>query len=196
MSHRTRDLAPLTGVRHAIRESRYHEIARQLLAVVLILLYAVTARPTPFLAATGLTLALAGTLFRLYASGFIVKNKELATNGPYALVRHPLYTGNILVITGFAIANGTLWSLPLALAFFWFYYPPAIEYEDRKLHGLFKAQWEAWAQRVPALAPALGNIKHMGGGNWSFAKSTKKNGELVIAIYVLLCMGWVLRQAV
>lgn len=192
MSHRTKDLPPLTGVRHTIRELRYHEIARQLLAVILILLYAVTARPTPLLAGVGLTLALAGTLFRLYASGFIVKNKELATNGPYAIVRHPLYTGNILILIGFALANGTWWALPLTLLFFWFYYPTAIEYEDRKLHGLFKEQWEAWAQRTPALVPALGNVKRMGGGGWSFAKSTQRNGELVIAIYILLCMTWVI----
>ena len=192
MSHRTKDLPPLTGVRHRIRELRYHEIARQLLAVVLILVYAVTARPTPLLAGVGLTLALAGTLFRLYASGFIVKNKELATNGPYALVRHPLYTGNILIIIGFALANGTWWALPLALLFFWFYYPTAIEYEDRKLHGLFKEEWERWAQSTPALVPALGNAHRMGGGGWSFAKSTQRNGEIVIAIYILLCMAWVL----
>lgn len=196
MSHRTKDLPPLRGLSYAIRELRYNEVARQSIAVVLILLYAVTARTTPLLASVGLALALAGTVFRLYASGFIVKNKELATNGPYALVRHPLYTGNILIIFGFSLANGTLWSLPLAATFFWFYYPTAIEYEDRKLHGLFKKQWEAWAQNVPALVPALGNVKDMGGGSWSFAKSTKRNGELVIAIYILLCMGWVLRQVV
>jgi protein-S-isoprenylcysteine O-methyltransferase Ste14 len=196
MSHRTQDLPPLRGIRYTIRELRYHEIARQLLAVVLILLYTVTARTTPFLAAVGLSLALAGTAFRLYASGFIVKNKELATNGPYALVRHPLYTGNILIIIGFSLANGMLWGLPLALVFFWFYYPTAIEYEDRKLHGIFKEQWEVWAQNVPALVPALGNAKTMGGGSWSFAKSTKRNGELVIVVYILLCMGWVLRQVV
>lgn len=194
MSHRTQDLPPLRGIQHTIRELRYHEIARQLLAVVLILLYTVTARTTPFLATVGLSLALAGTLFRLYASGFIVKNKELATSGPYALVRHPLYTGNILILVGFALANGTLWSLPVALAFFWFYYPTAIEYEDRKLHGIFRDRWERWAQNVPALVPALGNVKAMGGGSWSFAKSTQRNGELIIVVYILLCMAWVLRQ--
>ena len=83
MSHRTADLPPLTGVAHVIRELRYHEAARQLLAVVLIVLYAATAAPLPLLAAIGLPFAAAGAFVRLYASGFIVKNQELATDGPY-----------------------------------------------------------------------------------------------------------------
>ena len=196
MSHRTRDLEPLSGIGHVLREFRYHEVSRQSLAVVLILIYTLTARTSVLLSAIGMPLALLGTLLRLYASGFIVKNEELATNGPYALVRHPLYTGNILIIIGFAVAAGTLWGLPLAVLFFWFYYPTAIEYEDRKLRGLFEAQWEAWAKNVPALMPALGNIGRMSGGSWSFAKSMQRNGELIIALYVLGCMAWVLRQIV
>src|SRR5690606_123487 len=137
MSHRTKDLPEKQGLAHAVRELRYHEASRQLLAVVLIGLFAVTARPTELAAAIGLPLAIIGTAVRLYASGFIMKNAELATTGPYAFVRHPLYTGNILLVIGFAIANAQWWPVPLSLAFFWFYYPTAIEYEDRKLHRLF-----------------------------------------------------------
>ncbi len=127
MSHRTADLPPLTGISHVIRELRYHEAARQAFAVVLILLYTVTAAPIPSLVAIGLAIAVVGTLVRLYASGFIVKNQELATDGAYRFVRHPLYTGNILLVIGFALAGSRWWGIPLALFFFWFYYPPAIE---------------------------------------------------------------------
>ena len=81
MSHRTADLPPLTGLAHVVRELRYHEAARQAFAVVLILLYTVTAAPIPVLVAIGLGVALAGRFVRLYASGFIVKNQELATDG-------------------------------------------------------------------------------------------------------------------
>jgi protein-S-isoprenylcysteine O-methyltransferase Ste14 len=189
MSHRTEDLPPLTGLSHAIRELRYHEVSRQGLAVVLILVYALTAKPTILSLAIGVPLAVIGMLVRLYASGFVMKNKELATHGPYALVRHPLYTGNVLLLVGFAIAGATLWGLPLALAFFWFYYPPAIEYEDRKLRRLFGRQWEQWAAGVPALTPRFANAGRMSGGSWSFAKSMRQNGEGIIALYELVCIG-------
>ncbi len=100
MSHRTQDLPPLTGLAHLIRELRYQEPMRQGFAVILVIVYTATAVPIPALAAIGLGIGLLGELVRLYASGFIVKNKELATDGAYRFVRHPLYTGNILLVTG------------------------------------------------------------------------------------------------
>lgn len=188
MSHRTKELPRLSGLSRIIRELRYHELSRQLGAVALILLFALVARPTLPLVIVGLPLAAIGVAVRLYASGFIVKNRELAKHGPYALVRHPLYTGNILILLGFSIAGGRWWCLLLALAFFWFYYPPAIEYEDRKLRRLFKSHWEEWARSVPALVPAFGNIANMRGGSWSLAKCMRRNGEGFIALYIAACM--------
>lgn len=194
MSNRTDELQPLSGVSRFIRELRYHEASRQGLAVALILLFALTARPLPVLVAIGMPLAVIGALVRLYASGFIMKNKELATYGPYALVRHPLYTGNILSVLGFMIASGNWWTVPVSALFFWFYYPTAIEYEDRKLHKIFGAQWEQWSSNVPALVPNLGNVGRMGGGGWSLAKSLRQNGEVFIAIFVAVCIGIVLAR--
>ncbi len=195
MSHRTQDLPPRSGIASFLRELRYHELSRQLLAVVLIALFAATAAPvTPFVQ-IGIPLAIIGMLIRLFASGYVLKNKELAQDGPYALMRHPLYTGNIALVTGFALAGSTYWALPLALAFFWFYYPPAIEYEDRKLSGIFGEQWQQWSAQTPALIPRLSRIGNAFKGSWSFGRSTLKNGELFIAIFVVICVVIVLRRA-
>jgi protein-S-isoprenylcysteine O-methyltransferase Ste14 len=196
MSHRTADLPPLTGIAHVIRELRYHEAARQALAVVLILLYTITAAPIPALVATGLPIALVGALVRLYASGFIVKNQELATDGAYRFVRHPLYTGNILLVVGFALAGSRWWGIPLALFFFWFYYPTAIEYEDRKLQRIFGAAWEQWSARTPALVPRLGGTAAPSGGErrWSLAVSNT-HGELVFVALALICSAWIAWEA-
>jgi protein-S-isoprenylcysteine O-methyltransferase Ste14 len=196
MSHRTADLPPLTGLAHVIRELRYHEAARQALAVVLILLYTVTAAPAPALVAAGLAIAVVGTFVRLYASGFIVKNQELATDGAYRFVRHPLYTGNILLVVGFALAGSRWWGIPLALFFFWFYYPTAIEYEDRKLQRIFGAAWDQWSARTPALVPRLGAAPsaRVGDRRWSLAVSNT-HGELVLVAFSLVCAGWIAWEA-
>lgn len=195
MSHRTKDLPRLTGVSHTVRELRYQEVARQGLGILLILVYAVTAVPAaPVWVAIGALFVVLGTIVRLYASGFILKNAELARHGPYALVRHPLYTGNVLVLAGLALANGNWWAIPVALFFFWFYYPTAIEYEDRKLRGIFGAEWESWATSTPALVPRFTNLGQIAGGSWSLRKSFRKNGEIAIAVYVLFCLYLVLRQ--
>ena len=196
MSHRTADLPPLTGLPRLLRELRYHEASRQTLALVLVVLYAATAAPYPLLVALGVPSALLGALVRFYASGFIVKNQELATDGPYRFVRHPLYTGNVLLVVGSAIAGSRWWGLPLAAVFFWFYYPPAIEYEDRKLKRLFGAAWEQWAAGTPALVPRLRAARQAARIRWSFATSLRRNGELVFVVFCAICMGWIVWRAV
>lgn len=189
MSHRTQDLPPAAGITRLVRELRYHEGSRQSLAVLLILLFALTSKPVAILVYLGLPMAFVGMLIRFHASGYVRKNKELATDGPYALMRHPLYTGNILLVVGFALAGSLWWNLLIALVFFWFYYPPAIEYEDRKLRRIFGEAWEKWAEHTPALLPNFGHASRMLTGNWSFSKSTMENGEIFIAIYLLGCMA-------
>jgi protein-S-isoprenylcysteine O-methyltransferase Ste14 len=191
MSNRTNHLPPLTGLSRQIREMRYHEFGRQGVAVLLILLFALTAKPTLLSVWIGLPIAVLGMLVRLYASGFVFKNKALATSGPYAFVRHPLYTGNILLLVGFAIAGATLWGIPVTLAFLWFYYPPAIAYEDRKLHEIFGEQWQTWSARTPALFPTFrGAARRADGGRWTLRRSMWRNGEVFIAVYIVICM-WV-----
>jgi hypothetical protein len=125
-----------------------------------------------------------GLLTRLYASGFVLKNKELSTTGPYAYVRHPLYTGNILILIGMSFATGFLWAFVISTIFFWFYYPPAIEYEDRKLKSLFPETWDSWAKQTPALMPKL-TFNSLNLTRWSWEKSLKKNYEPAIFVFVL-----------
>jgi protein-S-isoprenylcysteine O-methyltransferase Ste14 len=189
MSRRTQDLPPLTGVAHVIREARNNEFFRQAIGMLLMPVYAFFATPTKSAFFTGAVIALVGMVFRFYASGFIVKNKQLATNGPYSLVRHPLYTGNALLLIGFTFASGLWWALVMSVAFWWFYYPAAVEYEDRKLSGLFGEAWQAWSSTVPAVVPRTLAIKP--GGSWSFRTSWTENYELVIVVYTLACLAYI-----
>ena len=189
MNRRTQDLPPLTGLSRVIRDWRYNEFFRQALGLLLMPVYAFIAAPTPELFVVGAAIAILGALFRFYASGFIVKNKQLATNGPYSLVRHPLYTGNLLLLIGFTFASGQWWTIVISFAFWFFYYPAAVEYEDRKLSAIFGDAWQAWSRDVPAVIPRSLAIKP--GGSWSFRTSWFENYELVVVIYTLLCLGWI-----
>jgi uncharacterized membrane protein len=186
MGTRTHDLPPLTGIRHHIRELRYSEFYRQSIGLLLMPFYSLLSEPRPMAFLLGGTIALAGMLIRFYASGFIVKNKQLATDGPYSLVRHPLYTGNLLLIIGFTFASGQWWALLLSGFFWWFFYPPAIDYEDRKLQAVFGEEWEAWSQTVPAVIPD--SLRLRGGADWSFRTSMQHNYEPVIVAFTLLCL--------
>ncbi|MCC5794366.1 MAG: isoprenylcysteine carboxylmethyltransferase family protein [Chromatiales bacterium] len=183
MKSRTQDLPPLTGARWLVRELRYHEASRQGVGLLLMPLFALLAQPRPLLFIPGLLVALVGIAVRLHASGFIVKNKQLATDGPYALVRHPLYTGNLLLLAGFTIASGLWWAPLVAIAFWWFWYPPAIDYEDRKLGRIFGQEWQHWARTVPAVVPRRFALPSWHG--WSFATSLRQNAEPLIVLYAL-----------
>ena len=61
------------------------------------------ARPTPWSLLVGLPFACAGEALRLWASGHIEKTKRLATGGPYAHSRNPLYVGSLLIALGVAV---------------------------------------------------------------------------------------------
>lgn len=182
----------MSGLPHVVREMRYHEASRQSLGLLLMAVLALWSTPTPALFASGAAIALAGALFRMYASGFIAKNEELATEGPYSMVRHPLYSGNLLLLVGFTLASGTWWSVPVAAWFWWFYYPPAIEYEDRKLRRIFGQRCAEWQRSVPAVLPR--SFWPARGGNWSLATSLRRNAEPAVLMYTLFWLGWMYRQ--
>jgi hypothetical protein len=194
MGRRTADLPELTGIAHVIREARYNEFSRQAIGILLIAVYSVWAAPRPGLFWYGAAIAVIGILFRLWASGFVMKNKELATTGPYSLVRHPLYTGNIIMLAGYCLANGQVWPWLVGAFFLWFWYPPAISYEDKKLEGIFGDAWREWSANIPALMPRSLAPKSGDGSSWSFAKSQKQNWEPAIVAYSLFWLWWLWRQ--
>lgn len=162
---------------------------RQGLGLALMPLLAWVSQPEPLLFMAGAFVVVLGCLVRIYASGFIVKNRQLATNGPYSLVRHPLYTGNLLVLIGFTVASSLWWAPLVALAFWWFYYPTAIEYEDRKLHRIFGESWERWSANVPAVIPR--RLMPTGVGDWSLMTSVRQNVEPLVIVFTLICIGWI-----
>jgi uncharacterized membrane protein len=182
----------LSGIAGIVRDMRYNEIGRQGLGLVIMAVYSVLADPQPMLFVVGAALALSGMLVRLYASGYIIKNQKLATDGPYSLVRHPLYTGNLLMVIGFTFISGLWWAILLSALFWWFYYPTAIEYEDRKLHGIFGEDWEQWSRTVPAVIPV--SLKLRAADSWSFKTSLSQNAEPLIVIYTLGLLYYVSLQ--
>ena len=201
MSNRTNDLPKLSGIKYLIREMRYHEFSRQSIGIILVSVFCLETSSNsiiPYASNFAISLILLGLATRMYASGFVLKNKELSTTGPYAFVRHPLYTGNIMILIGLCLINGFFWSFVTAFIFLWFYYPTAIEYEDRKLKSLFPDTWEEWASMTPALMPKMdlnGKIfSRLDLRSWSLKKSLIANYEPVIVVYVLVWVFIVLQR--
>ena len=102
----------------------------------------------------GLPVSAIGLLLRAWATGHLEKNIRLAESGPYAYVRNPLYLGTALVAAGLVIASRRWLLAVLFAAVFLLIYLPVIELEEQHLRQLF-SRFEDYAQRVPALWPAL-----------------------------------------
>lgn len=185
MSRRTQSLPPLTGIAHVWREIRYHEAARQSLSVAAVITFTFFGEPTKLLFTLGSLLVLFGLAMRMWASGYIAKNQVLATSGPYALVRHPLYTGNISLLFGFAFASGLWWGGLVALIILATFYPPTVAYEDGKMREKFPDAWNEWAPVVPALVPRLSFWRSEEQIPWSFRRCLRRNGEPASALFLL-----------
>ena len=95
-----------------------------------------------------------GLLMRAAASGHIRKNAQLATTGPYAYTRNPLYLGSILIAVGFIIASRNLWIAVATMIMFLAIYLPVIRAEEAYLRSAFP-EYARYAKHVPRLLPRL-----------------------------------------
>jgi len=128
---------------------------RVFLGFLLVAAFALLSRPDAMSLVWGLPVAAAGVLLRAWAAGHLAKNERLATSGPYALFRNPLYVGTLLAAAGLAIASRSVLLAVIFAAVFLLVYLPVIELEEQHLRKLFP-EYEEYAARVPMLWPRLG----------------------------------------
>jgi protein-S-isoprenylcysteine O-methyltransferase Ste14 len=109
-------------------------VAAQLVLMLLVFVFAWLppgwGRASTMLAALGASLALVGAILVVWAWRTLDRSAtpfprprpggRLIESGPYAFVRHPVYTGGLLFFAGFALATSPAVFLPVsALAVFW-----------------------------------------------------------------------------
>ncbi len=99
-----------------------------------------------------LTIAMIGRLWALlYMAGH--KKSELIREGPYSIMRHPLYTFSFVGIVGIGLASENLLILAALVAFFLLYYPVAVRREEAKLIEKFGNPYVEYRAKVPAFIP-------------------------------------------
>jgi protein-S-isoprenylcysteine O-methyltransferase Ste14 len=110
----------------------------------------------------GAALTAAGLLFTVWArvhlgtnwSGTVTikKGHELITSGPYALVRHPIYTGLLLAFAGSALARDELRGILAFVLVLWALWRK-LRNEERWMREQFGEAYSTYARRVAALIP-------------------------------------------
>jgi protein-S-isoprenylcysteine O-methyltransferase Ste14 len=114
------------------------------------------------LAWTGVALCIAGLIFCIWARFTLGRNwsgvvtlkggHELITSGPYALVRHPIYTGLLTMFVATVIVLGHvagIIAMPFVFVSFWI----KLRYEEKLMSEKFPNEYAAYQQRVKRLIP-------------------------------------------
>jgi protein-S-isoprenylcysteine O-methyltransferase Ste14 len=115
----------------------------------------------PIILSIGVILCAAGIAFAIWARVYLGRNwgmpmslkenPELVTTGPYAYVRHPIYTGMLLAMLGSALASSLVWLIVLVCAGGYFIY--SAKTEEKIQTKEFPDAYPAYMKRTKMLVP-------------------------------------------
>lgn len=111
----------------------------------------------------GILIYLMGFVIRLWAQQFVHyrldKSKTLATDGPYNMVRNPMYIGNTLIGVGLTTMSGIIWLIPVSLVWGLLLYNLVVRYEEPHLLNKYGDPYQEYRNTVPRLIPNFTRIE-------------------------------------
>jgi protein-S-isoprenylcysteine O-methyltransferase Ste14 len=142
-------------------------------AIVAVVLLFVRSRPAdvgsraailnPALRAAGLVICAAGIAFAIWARRHLGKNwgmpmsvhesPTLIMTGPYARLRHPIYTGIIVALIGNGLALSLWWFVAAAVALIYFGY--AARREETTMLATFPGDYAEYRRRTKMIVPGI-----------------------------------------
>lgn len=132
------------------------------LGFIFAIFFIIMAKPTVIGMTIGIPVGIIGLLIRLWASGYIKKNKELSVQGPYSYTRNPLYLGSFFLGVGVSIMGSCIVFILIFLIVFYFVYSNVIKEEEKRLIELFGSSFLDYKSKVPAFFPLLKPVKITG----------------------------------
>lgn len=109
------------------------------------------ARPDWFWA--GFAVSMFGEIIQLWSFASLNKNADLACNGPYALVRNPMYLGRYFIILGALLLLGSIWLLVLYTLVYYFYMVNRVSREEERLRPALGPAYADYCTKVNRFLP-------------------------------------------
>jgi protein-S-isoprenylcysteine O-methyltransferase Ste14 len=153
---------------------------------LLLVTFAWLSQPSPRSMLIGLPVSVVGLSLRAWAAGHLAKDRELATTGPYAYIRNPLYAGTLTVALGIVIASRQIWLAVIFAAVFSLIYLAAVELEEQHLRDIFP-EYVAYAKHVHRFFPL--SKWRSSGRRFSWALYSR-NEEYKALIGFLIAVAW------
>ena len=154
--------------------------------------------------AAGAGLVAFGELVRLWAVrhiGVISRTRSdrlgpVVSTGPFALMRNPLYAGNLALWVGFALAAHLVWMAALVFVVLGFEYHAIVRWEERVLEARRGDEYRAYAARVPRWFPAMKRTRPAAGSApaFSWRETLYSERGTLIAIAAGYLLLWVKSQ--
>lgn len=167
-------------------------------------------KPTLASIIAGFLISLTGEIIRIWSVGFAgsetrttsgVGGTYLVTQGPYSIVRNPLYIGNILIYTGIGIMSMALFPYLqiFAFAFFFFQYYCIIIAEETFLSEKFGSTFDQYKKSVSRFVPGIKQIPESIKSNLVFKlneglKSERRSLQAFLITSILIIGGYILRE--
>ena len=131
------------------------------LALAVLVMPEEAARGSAGVVAAGVVLVAGGELMRLWGVrhiGAISRTRSdrlgpLVASGPFALIRNPLYVGNVALWVGFALSARLVWLAPVFLAVLALEYHAIVRWEEQLLVERLGDRYRSYAARVPRWVP-------------------------------------------
>ena len=109
----------------------------------------------------GVMVILGGEAIRIWAVGYsggTTRSKKLIADklvmeGPYSLIRNPLYAGNFLIALGFSLLANAAVLVPLVIIYFIIEYYPIVRREEYFLLEKFGESYSQYLADVPRFFP-------------------------------------------
>ncbi len=165
--------------------------------IPVILLYIFFYRQSIVLLFVGIFGILAGEYIRIASVSFIGPVSRtrgdtpgaLVENGPYAIIRNPLYAANFLIFSGFILTSNNLWYILIASFLFFTQYYFIVRWEEHVLEEKYGAAYLEYKNRVRCFIPSLKDVFNR--NNYSgcnIAVGIKSERWTFVTVFILISL--------
>ncbi len=156
------------------------------------------APPSAFLLVAGVVVTLLGETLRMWGVhniGVISRTRSdrlgpLIASGPFAILRNPLYVGNIALWVGFALAARLVWLAPLVLVLLGLEYHAIVRWEEQLLESRLGDAYRDYAARVNRWLPRVARFNRGARGGRSESSLSEKTFSASSAIPAVKPYSW------
>ena len=144
----------------------------------------------------GIGLIVLGESLRVWAVGIVgastrsasTNAKRLVHEGPYAVIRNPIYAGNLLLCLGLVCFTAS-WHAALAcLLYFLIVYSRIIRAEERFLKAAFGRAYDEYCRRVPRVIPSRGWPREAFRAQCAVRELRKEYQTIIGIVIAALCL--------